>query len=372
MKKLVLVTGGNGFLGINLVGLLLESGYAVRILDNLNETPLANGSEDFPSEVEIYKGDLRNRQDVKNALISVDAVVHLASIEGIGSSMYKIQDFTDHNCMATSVLLEVLAENPVENLVVASSMAVYGEGLYKNSSGNLVQNVTRRPEDLEKHYWNICDHLDEELTALPTPETKSINPVSVYGLSKYYQERLCLLSGSTFGFPVTVLRFFNIYGPGHSMSNAGGDVLAKFGARILNNVAPLLFEDGFQLRDFLHVKDAARACLLAMEACLPGGNTFNIGSGKPMPVRELALKLAIIMERNGLAPQVSQKFRAGDVRHCFPDISLAADKLDFSPSVDFDEGIFDMAEWLKFMIGTSGFGSTFSDAVFSDSVKFNI
>lgn len=372
MKKLVLVTGGSGFLGINLVGLLLESGYAVRILDNINESPVSPGSDDIPAEAEVYKGDLRNRQDVKNALSSVDTVVHLASVEGIGSSMYKVQDFTDHNCMATSILLEVLAENPVENLVVASSMSVYGEGLYRNSSGGLIQNASRKYEDLEKHNWNICDHLDEELLAVPTPETKYINPVSVYGLSKYYQEKLCLLSGSTFGFPVTVLRFFNIYGPGHSISNAGGDVLAKFGARILNNVPPLLFEDGFQLRDFLHVKDAAYACKLAIEACLQGGNTINIGSGKPMPIREVALKLAIIMERNGLSPQVSQKFRAGDVRHCFPDISMASKLLNFSPSVDFDEGIFDMAEWLKFMIGSSGFGSRLSDAIFSDSVKFNI
>jgi len=354
MKELVLITGGGGFLGVTLSKMLLENGYRVRVLDNLTEAAHSAGAErpcNLPEEAEFIKGDVRNRESMLTALYQIDMVIHLASIEGIYTSMFMPGDYIDNNTLGVSVLIELLARNPVKKLIVASSMAVYGEGLYTDRHGRHIHDAMRLPASLNAGIWNIMDE-DDELRPVATPENKSVNPVSVYGLSKYNQERLCLLAGNTFGFSVTVLRFFNIYGPGQSLSNPGGDVLAKFGARLLNNVAPLLFEDGFQLRDFIHVKDAARACILAMETPQADGQVFNIGSGQPYAIREVALKLALIMAKNRIQPQVSQKFRIGDVRNCFADITKATALLNFHPSVDLNEGMFEMAEWLKDQMGS--------------------
>lgn len=354
MKQLALVIGGGGFLGINLCSLLLESGYNVRVLDNLSENIHPLGTErpaNLPLEAEFIKGDLRNRELVEQALDLVDFVIHLGSIEGVSTSMFKIHDYTDNNCAGTSVLLEVINGKKIKHLIIASSMAVYGEGLYLDGAGNKIQDAHRNPLDLEIRKWNISGKYQEDLLPVPTPENKCVFPQSVYGLSKYYQETLCLLSGNTYNYPVTVLRFFNIYGPGQSLSNPSGDVLAKFGARLLNNVSPLLFEDGFKLRDFLHVKDAARACLLTLKANLKGGTVLNIGSGKPHSIREVALKMALIMEKNRIQPQISKQYRLGDIRNCFSDISKANSLIGFMPTIQLDEGMLEMTEWLKSQVG---------------------
>ncbi len=355
MKDLVLITGGGGFLGVCLSQTLLESGYRVRILDNLSEGIHGAGAErplNLPEEAEFIKGDIRNKDNALAALSEVDIVIHLASIEGIHASMFIPGDYIDNNTRGASVLIELLARKPVKKLIVASSMAVYGEGLYIDRQGRPVQDAKRSTSNLAEGIWNIMDYGEDELKPVATPETKSVNPVSVYGLSKYNQEKLCMLGGDTFGFPVTVLRFFNIYGPGQSLSNPGGDVLAKFGARLLNNVAPLLFEDGFQLRDFIHVSDAARACLLAMETPEADHQIFNIGSGEPCAIREVALKLALIMAKNRIQPKVSRKYRIGDVRNCFADIGKARKLLNFHPTVDLHDGMLEMAEWLKGQVGS--------------------
>jgi len=354
MKQLALVIGGGGFLGINLCSLLLESGFNVRVLDNLSESIHPIGTErplNLPLDAEFIKGDLRNREIIERALEHVDYVIHLGSIEGVSTSMFKIHEYTDNNCAGTSVLLEAINGKKIKHLIVASSMAVYGEGLYLDGSGNKIQDANRKPAELEARKWNIQGKDLEDLLPVPTPENKCVFPQSVYGLTKYYQETLCLLSGNTYNYPVTVLRFFNIYGPGQSLSNPSGDVLAKFGARLLNNVSPLLFEDGFQLRDFLHVKDAARACLLTLKANLKGGTVLNIGSGKPHSIREVALKMALIMEKNRIQPQISKQYRIGDVRNCFSDISKASNLIDFMPTVQLDEGMLEMTEWLKSQVG---------------------
>lgn len=355
MEQLTLVIGGGGFLGINLCSLLLQSGYNVRVLDNLSENTHTAGTErpaNLPVEAEFIKGDLRNRDIVEKALDQVDYVIHLGSIEGVSTSMFKIHNYTDNNCAGTAVLLEAINGKKIKHLIVASSMAVYGEGMYLDGFGNKIQDANRKPSDLEARKWNIQGRDQDDLLPVATPENKCVFPQSVYGLSKYYQETLCLLSGNTYNYPVTVLRFFNIYGPGQSLSNPTGDVLAKFGARLLNNVSPLLFEDGFQLRDFLHVKDAARACLLTLNANLKGGTVLNIGSGKPHSIREVALKMALIMEKNRIQPQVSKQYRIGDVRNCFSDISKASSLIDFMPTIQLDEGMLEMTEWLKGQVGS--------------------
>ncbi|HEX8561705.1 MAG TPA: SDR family NAD(P)-dependent oxidoreductase [Flavobacterium sp.] len=349
MKKRILITGGAGFIGSHLADELIEKGYEVRALDNLSEQvhgPAAQRPEYLNPQVELIVGDVRDKDTVIEALQDVDAVFHFAAMVGVGQSMYQIRDYTDVNNVGTAVLLEALTENPVSKLVVASSMSIYGEGLYTNGHGEFVHECDRRLEDLKSQRWELYDDERGILKPLATPETKKPNLSSVYALSKYDQERLCLITGKAYNIPTTALRFFNVYGTRQALSNPYTGVLAIFASRLLNNNAPLIFEDGCQKRDFVHVKDVARACRLALETPEADGEVFNVGSGNQYTIVEIAEKLAKVMGKN-INAQLTAKYRVGDIRHCFANLDKAKAILGYEPQVNFEEGLTELAEWLE-------------------------
>jgi dTDP-L-rhamnose 4-epimerase len=347
VPETILVTGGAGFVGSHLADALLARGDRVRALDNL--TPQVHGDAARPAyladDVELQVGDVRDRDAVRRALQGVDAVVHLAARVGVGQSMYEIADYTAENTAGTGVLLQALIEQPVRRLVVASSMSIYGEGAYTTRDGRAVEPGERTSEQLEQHEWDPRAPGGEALVPAPTPESKPLGLTSVYALTKYDQERLCLLYGSAYGVPTTALRFFNVYGTRQALSNPYTGVLAIFAARLLNDHAPLVYEDGLQRRDFVSVHDVARAVALALDCEEAAGYAINVGSGSSVTVRELGEKLAQLLGKP-LEPEQTGKYRIGDVRHCFADIALARELLGFEPQVALEDGMRELAEWL--------------------------
>jgi dTDP-L-rhamnose 4-epimerase len=346
----VLITGGGGFIGSHVADELLRCGDHVRALDDLS--PQVHGSETFrpaylDPDVELVVGDIRNPATVRQALRGVDAVVHLAALVGVGQSMYRLADYVGVNDLGTAVLLEALIANPVERLVVASSMSIYGEGLYRAGSGEIVEAVERGPDQLRQGDWEVRGTDGEALEPIPTPESKRPSLASVYALSKYDQERLCLLIGRAYGIPTVALRLFNVYGPRQALSNPYTGVLAIFASRLLNGRRPLLFEDGDQRRDFVSVHDVAHAAVLALDTPSAAGDVFNVGSGRSHSVREVAERLAGVLERPELTPETTGKYRVGDIRHCFADIGRARAVLGYRPRVSLEEGIVELAGWLS-------------------------
>jgi dTDP-L-rhamnose 4-epimerase len=350
MGKLILVTGGAGFIGSHLCSELLEHGYRVRALDNLSEQVHGGGKRRpgyLDPQVELIVGDIRNQGDVKKALRGIDAVYHLVAAVGVGQSMYKIQEYTSVNNLGTAVLLEALAAKPVERLIVASSMSIYGEGLYKASDGSVRNAAERSLEQLKKGDWQVRDEDGEELTPIPTPESKTPNLASIYALNKYDQECMCHMIGRAYGIPTVAARFFNVYGPHQALSNPYTGVLAIFASAILNDKPPVIFEDGFQQRDFVSVYDIARALRLALEKPRAAGKSFNIGSGRRYSIRSVAQRMATALGKDGVRPEITGQYRVGDIRHCFADISLAREALGYKPQVSLEEGLVDLASWLE-------------------------
>jgi dTDP-L-rhamnose 4-epimerase len=350
MPRRILITGGAGFIGSHVTDLLLERGYAVRLLDNL--APQVHGpSGERPSyladDAELVIGDIRDREVVARCLHGVDAVIHLAACVGVGQSMYDMVSYVDVNEIGTAVLLESLAKRPVERLVVASSMSIYGEGLARDGSGSVVSPRERSLEQLQRGQWELAGADGEPLEPVPTPETKAPTLSSVYALNKYAQERLCLIAGRAYGIPTVALRFFNVFGPRQALSNPYTGVLAIFGSRLLNGRSPLVFEDGMQQRDFVHVSDVARACLLALEKRRGVNEAFNVGSGERRTILSIAEDLAAVMDQDRISPRLIGKYRAGDIRHCFADITRSREVLGFVPQKDFRVGLAELAEWLS-------------------------
>lgn len=349
MGKKILITGGAGYLGMFLSQYLSLSGYTVRVVDAafLSDDPSAKNSENILKNhyVEVIAGDIRDKKLMEFAVSGIDFVIHLASEEGITQSLSRFSDFIDINTRGTAMLMEVLSENPVERLVLASSMSIYGEGLLADLAGNYYHFAERSLEDLKTGKWEFYGPNKEELISLPTPETQPPHPLSIYAQTKYSQERLCQILGKAQQVPVTVLRFSNIYGPSFHTKKAFTGVLPGFIQKLLQNKAPLIFEDGLQKRDFIHIKDATRALRLTLENSSSIDTVLNIGSGNQLSIRELALKLAIILGKNRIQPEITRKYRFGDIRHCFPDTSKAFALLNFKGEVELDQGILEYADW---------------------------
>ncbi len=350
MNKKILITGGAGFIGSHLADELIDRGYTVRVLDNLSEQVHGKNCkrpEYLHPDVELVVGDVRDPQKVKEALKGIDAVYHYAAMVGVGQSMYEIKEYTDVNNMGTAVLLEALAKNPVEKLVVASSMSIYGEGLYKDAAGEIQTGMERKLEQLKQGRWEVVDAAGNELKPFPTPETKTPCLSSVYALSKYDQERLCLMVGKAYNIPTVALRFFNVYGTRQALSNPYTGVLAIFASRFMNNNAPMIFEDGMQQRDFVSVLDIALASRLALETPDAEHEVFNIGSGNAYTIREIAAKLARVLRKEDILPEITGKYRVGDIRHCYSDISKARAILGYEPQVQLEDGLMELALWLE-------------------------
>ncbi|HEY8352771.1 MAG TPA: NAD-dependent epimerase/dehydratase family protein [Sphingomonadales bacterium] len=349
MTEKVLITGGAGFIGSHVADALLAAGHEVRILDNLAEQvhgPGARRPAYLASDPELVVGDLRDPDAVRAALRGVDSVIHLAAVVGVGQSMYDVARYVAVNEGGTAVLMEALAARPVRRLVVASSMSIYGEGAARDMDGNLVEPEERTPDQLRRGIWDCLDHKGRPLEPVPTAEHKRPALSSVYALNKYAQERMCLMLGRAYGIETTALRFFNVYGPRQALSNPYTGLLAIFAARLLNGNPPLIFEDGEQRRDFVHVRDVAKACVLALHAPQAAGEVFNVGSGESRSVNEVATAIARAMNRNDIAPLVTRKYRTGDIRNCFADIAKAERMLGFRPTVTFDDGLAELAEYL--------------------------
>jgi dTDP-L-rhamnose 4-epimerase len=302
--------------------------------------------------VELVIGDVRDPHAVKRALGGIDVVYHLAAAVGVGQSMYEIAQYTSVNNMGTAVLLEALAADPVQLLVVASSMSLYGEGLYRRRDGTLCTGEERHLGQLRAGDWEVRDTRGEALTPVPTPETKLPSLASVYALSKFDQERMCLMIGRAYSIPTTALRFFNVFGTRQALSNPYTGVLAIFASRLLNGNRPSVFEDGMQRRDFVSVYDVARACCLVLERPESGGEVFNIGSGHSYTIREIAERIAGVIGKEYLAPEITGKYRVGDIRHCFADISRARASLGYEPHVELEEGLVELAGWLEGQVAT--------------------
>lgn len=350
MRKRVLITGGAGFIGSHLADALLAQGWRVRALDDLS--PQVHGPERrrpayLAADVELQVGDVRDPEAVRRALDGVDAVVHFAAKVGVGQSMYEAAEYTSVNNLGTAVLLEALAKHPVERLVVASSMSVYGEGRYRGPDGRSVDDAERGAGRLREGDWELRSASGEFLTPIPTPEEKPPSLASVYALSKYDQERLCLIMGRAYHVPTVALRFFNVYGTRQALSNPYTGVLAIFASRLLNDRRPLVFEDGLQKRDFVHVSDVAEACRLALASAEAPGRVLNVGSGRAWTVREIAERLAKVTGKAHITPEITGKYRVGDIRHCFSDVSAATKVLGYAPKVTLDAGLAELAGWLE-------------------------
>jgi dTDP-L-rhamnose 4-epimerase len=348
MAERILITGGAGFIGCHLARALLDRGYEVRVLDSLVEQVHAGGGNRNPilAHLDFIEGDVRDPRAVGRALRGVDRIVHLAAEVGVGQSMYAIDRYVSANDGGTAVLLQQLVERPVKRVVVASSMSVYGEGLYETQDGRLLDAVVTSTQRLPGAGWDPLGPDGEALSPVATPEWKHPHLASVYALTKYVQERLTLTVAPAYGMEAVALRLFNVYGPGQALSNPYTGVLAIFASRLLHRERPILFEDGRQRRDFVHVEDVAAAFVLALEHADAPGRVFNIGSGRDVSILQVADALASAMGVR-IAPEISGKARTGDIRHCFGDIGLAREVLGYAPRRSFADSLGELAEWVQ-------------------------
>jgi dTDP-L-rhamnose 4-epimerase len=351
MAKQILITGGAGFVGSHVADGLLAAGHSVRVLDDLTPQVHPSGPPEYlSSDVELIRGDVRDPNLLRDVLRGVDVIYHFAATVGVGQSMYEISRYMSVNTLGTAELLQAILDNKpsIQKLVVASSMSIYGEGRYVCTvCSRVAAPPVRSIAQLKRGEWDLrCAECNGVLGPLPTAEGKPSEINSMYALSKRDQEELCLIYGRTYGLPVTALRFFNIYGTRQALSNPYTGVAAVFGSRMLNGNAPLVFEDGEQMRDFVSIHDIVRANLLAMERPESDGEVINVGCGRPVTIRRVAELLAEALGRE-VTPIITNKFRAGDIRHCYADITKARKLLGYEPQVTHEAGFRELAEWLS-------------------------
>lgn len=348
--KRVLVTGGAGFVGSHTADALLEAGNEVRIFDNLTPQVHQDGASVYiPRGAEFVLGDMRDQSQVNAAVKDIDVIFHLAAAVGVGQSMYQISEYTAINNLGTANLFQAILDthSEPEKIVVASSMSIYGEGNYRCSQCGEVTPSARPLSRMKDKQWEtICPHCGEVLVPAPTREDKPLQCTSIYALSKKDQEEMALLFGATYQIPVVAPRYFNIYGPRQSLSNPYTGVAAIFASRLMNGKSPIVFEDGRQMRDFVSVHDVVQANLLAMENPGADGRAVNIGSGQPVCISEVAVELEKALGVN-VPFEVTEKYRAGDIRHCFSDITAAKELLGYRPKTRLREGIEELVAWLK-------------------------
>lgn len=347
----ILVTGGAGFIGSHIVDLLLAEGHRVRVLDCL-DVQVHGGGTGWPSylnkEAERLKGDVRDPEAVRKALDGVEAVYHEAAAVGVGQSMYEIARYVSVNSGGAAVLLDEIASGRtgVGRLIVASSMSIYGEGLYRDAEGREACPALRPDDQLQRRRWEMLDAQGRPLTPVGTPETKPVQPTSVYAVTKRDHEELFLAIGNAYRIPTVALRYFNVYGSRQALSNPYTGVAAIFSSRLLNRKRPWVTEDGLQSRDFIHFSDVARANVLALKCPADGGRVYNVGTGKPTTILRIAELLAERLKLD-IRPEVTGKFRAGDIRHCFADIERARRELGFEPRVRLEDGIDEVIEFVR-------------------------
>jgi dTDP-L-rhamnose 4-epimerase len=366
MNAHILVTGGAGFIGSHLVDALIERGYRVRVLDNL-EPQVHGGLREqgkkpayLHPEAELIVADLQNSDAVRRALDGVDVIFHEAAMVGVGQSMYEISRYVSANDLGAAVLLQAIVEmkKRPRKIITASSMSIYGEGAYQCPVHGLVYPRLRPSQQLQRREWDMhCPVIGCEQINLPTPtnENKPLYPTSVYAITKRDHEELFLSVGRAYGIPAVALRYFNTYGPRQALSNPYTGVAAIFTARLLEGKAPTIYEDGLQLRDFTHVSDIVQANLLVMESETAVDEAYNVASGQALTILQVAETLTGAMINAGLLrqeqiqqvqPEITGLFRAGDIRHCVSDIARV-ETLGFHPQIRFEEGAAVLVEWVR-------------------------
>ncbi|MBT2189095.1 NAD-dependent epimerase/dehydratase family protein [Sphingobium nicotianae] len=346
-----LVTGGAGFIGSHLVDALLGEGHEVRVLDSL-EPQVHGPSRQVPAylnrSAELVIGDIRDREIVAKALEGVEAVFHHAAAVGVGQSMYEMERYVSANSLGTAIVLEEIVKRraDIRKIVVASSMSIYGEGAYRDADGQTLAPKHRPLAQMERHAWEVEDAQGRPLTAIPTPESKPADPTSIYAITKLDHEYLFLVTGAAYNIPAVALRYFNTYGPRQALSNPYTGLLAIVCSQLLNHNRPLIFEDGLQRRDFVHVSDIARANILALKSDIANGRAYNVGTGQAATVLEV---IKLISDQLGAseAPEIVNRYRAGDIRHCFADISRISADLGFAPKMSLADGIADLMRWIR-------------------------
>lgn len=350
MTKRVLVTGGAGFVGSHLVDRLIDQGYEVIVLDNLADQVHEQKPEYLNDNAEYVWGDVRDRKILVDLLERADIVSHQAGAVGVGQSMYEIEKYVDVNTLGTARLLDIIVNEEIglEKLVIASSMSIYGEGQYYCAGCDTDKNPSLRDDaQLKRGEWELtCRDCGTTLKAIPTSESKPLESNSIYAITKKDQEEMSLAIGRAYGLPVVALRYFNIYGSRQSLDNPYTGVCAIFSSRIKNDNPPLVFEDGQQTRDFIHVSDIARANQSAIEESSANGHAINVGTGNPQTIEGIAETLIGLYDKGeALSPEITNDFREGDIRHCYADTSKAEQLLDFEPQVSFEAGMRELVEW---------------------------
>jgi dTDP-L-rhamnose 4-epimerase len=343
----ILVTGGCGFIGRHVAEELLAHGHQVRLFDAIIDQVHGDAETIVPEGAELVVGDVRDKNKLREVLGGIEGVIHLAAEVGVGQSMYEIARYTSVNDLGTAVLLEAMIDMPVRRIVVASSMSVYGEGLYEAPDGKRFNFIRRRMSNIRAGEWNPPGPNGEALTPVATDEQKPVDLASIYALTKYCQERQVLIFGEAYGVEAVALRLFNVFGAGQALSNPYTGVLANFACRLANGQAPMIFEDGEQRRDFVHVRDVARAFRLSLEKPNAAGHIVNVGSGQAYTIAQVATLLAEAMGVPEVLPDIMNKARSGDIRNCFADISKARELLGFQPKHRLEHSLTPFAEWVR-------------------------
>jgi dTDP-L-rhamnose 4-epimerase len=351
--KRILITGGAGFIGSNLSLQLLSRGHRVIVLDNLS--PQIHGSKEdsqlynsIKDKVEFIEADVRDRVAMAAAVKNADIVVHLAAETGTGQSMYAIEKYIDVNCTGTGVLLDVLINEPnqVKKVVLSSSRAVYGEGKYTDSAGNIVYPSSRPEAQMQEKKFDLLDEKGAPLKLLATDEKSKVNPLSLYAITKYNQEQYISLTCASIGMPYVIFRYQNVYGPGQSLKNPYTGILSIFSTQIKNGNSINVFEDGLESRDFVFVDDVVNATIAGIEKEEANNKIFNVGSGVATSVIKVAETLRTLYNAN-VKITVTGNYRIGDIRHNYADLTTIKTILGFTPKTAFEEGVKKFSDWVN-------------------------
>ncbi len=344
----ILVTGGAGFIGSFLVDTLIDTGYQVRILDNLEDQVHQGKIPVYLNpKAEFIKGDVRDYKIFEKSLEDIDAVYHLAARVGVGQSNYQIKEYMDVNVLGMANLLDIVVnkKTKVKKILMTASMTSYGEGEYNCGTCGIVKPDLRSATQMKKKDWNIyCPVCKSVVSPVATRESAKINNNSIYALSKNVQEEMMFTVGKTYDIPVVSMRCFNVYGPRQSLSNPYTGVTAIFISRLKNNQKPVVYEDGEQSRDFVSVHDVVDVLIVALENKKADYNIFNIGGGKPTSIKTVAQTLSKLLKKNsGL--DINLSFRKNDIRHCFADITKANKLLSWKPKITLESGFEELIVW---------------------------